>query len=167
MRPVNCDFFPERCCNRISISHEIPYNTIAVPGPCRKCRRRAYHLECDDCCLWQQGLKPNVRCLMLNDKPVTSLKDAIDSARRHEDTGLAGGHISTLYQQVPHRALGRFASHPSPQSRAGRGRADLFQGKVALLATVWEPSPSSMYSPDFVQEQPHDRAVLHPPSGST
>ena len=26
--------------------------------------------------LWQQGLKPNVRCLMLNDKPVTSLKDA-------------------------------------------------------------------------------------------
>ena len=63
--------------------------------------------------LWQQGLKPNVRCLMLNDKPVTSLKDAIDSARRHEDTGLAGGHISTLYQQVPHRALGRFASHPS------------------------------------------------------
>ena len=117
--------------------------------------------------LWQQGLKPNVRCLMLNDKPVTSLKDAIDSARRHEDTGLAGGHISTLYQQVPHRALGRFASHPSPQSRAGRGRADLFQGKVALLATVWEPSPSSMYSPDFVQEQPHDRAVLHPPSGST
>ena len=42
----------------------------------------------------------NVRYLMLNDKPVTSLKDAIDSARRHEATGLAGGHISALYQQL-------------------------------------------------------------------
>ena len=38
--------------------------------------------------LWQQGFKPNVRRLMLNDKPVTSLKDAIHSARRHGVTGL-------------------------------------------------------------------------------
>ena len=86
--------------------------------------------------LWQQGLKPNVRCLMLNDKPVTSLKDAIDSARRHEATGLAGGHISALYQQVPHRALDRRASHPPSQNRADRRR----DGSSARGASARKPS---------------------------
>ena len=34
------------------------------------------------------------------------------SARRHDATGLAGGHISTLFLQVPHRALDSVTSHP-------------------------------------------------------
>lgn len=41
--------------------------------------------------LWPQGLKPNDRCLQMTDTPVTSAKEAIARARRHEATGLAGG----------------------------------------------------------------------------
>lgn len=74
--------------------------------------------------LWQQGLKPDVRCLQLNDKPATSLKEAIDSARRHEATGLAGGHVSALFQQVPHRAFDRSASRSPSQNRSNsKGRS--------------------------------------------
>ena len=51
--------------------------------------------------LWQRGLKPNVRCLQVTDKPVTSLKEAIDRARRHEATGLDGGHVSALPSPSP------------------------------------------------------------------
>ena len=111
--------------------------------------------------LWQQGLKPNVRCLMLNDKPVTSLKDAIDSARRHEATGLAGGHISALYQQVPHRALDRRASHPPSQNRADRRR----DGSSARGASARKPSgnrPLRVYThPTRLSNKNHTICLLY------
>ena len=63
--------------------------------------------------LWQQGLKPNVHCLVLNEQTVTLLKEAIDSACRHQATRLAGDHLSPLYQRVPHRALDRLVFRSS------------------------------------------------------
>ena len=72
--------------------------------------------------LWQQRLKPSVRCLQLTDKPAISLKEAIDRARRHEATGLAGGHVSALYHQVPHRALDRLVPNAPAQVRTSGAR---------------------------------------------
>ena len=116
--------------------------------------------------LWQQGLKPNVRCLQMTDKPATSLKEAVDRARRHEATSPAGGHISALYHQVPHSALDRLATRPSAQNRTSRdrgkggggGRARATQGKPAkgLSSSNNRPPPSNQ--PDKVCTHPTCRS---------
>ena len=110
--------------------------------------------------LWQQGLKPNIRCLQLSDKPATSLKEAIDRARRHEATGLAGGHISALYHQVPHRALDRLASQPSAQNRSSsRGRGGGGHRGGAQGKRTNGRSPSNYRSPPSNQKH---RVCTHP-----
>ena len=74
--------------------------------------------------LWQHGLKASVCCLQLTDKPCTTMKEAIVRARRHEASGLAGGHVSALFNRVPHSALDRTPARPAPvQNRTNDKRS--------------------------------------------
>ena len=115
--------------------------------------------------LWQQGLAPNIRCLQLTDKPATSLKEAIDRARRHEASGLAGGHVSALYHQVPHRALDRLASKPTAQNRTSgnRGKGGGGTGSGTPGKRAKGRSPAGNRGP--ASNQP-GRVCLYPPCRS-
>ena len=127
--------------------------------------------------LWQQGLKPNVRCLQMTDKPATSLKEAVDTAHRHEATGPAGGHISALYHQVRNSALDSLATPPSAQNRSSRDRGKRGGGgkqeqpRVTVRKDVRRRTPPAAEQPagqgllpsDVPQpERPHHRPVLDP-----
>lgn len=52
--------------------------------------------NCMTVALWQRGLKPAVRVLIVKKKPSTSLKPAVVLARRLEVTGLTASHVSSL-----------------------------------------------------------------------
>ena len=56
--------------------------------------------------LWQNGLAPAIQCLQLADKPVTSLREAVDRARRHEAASLVGGTTVSAksFTHVPNRS---------------------------------------------------------------
>ena len=121
-------------------------NSLIAISSCRRpCRSPMCHLGV---ALWQQGFKPNARCLMFNHKPVTSLKEAIDSARRHEATPLPGGYISALYQQLPHRALDCLVSNPPPSTATTVGEIDRLHGEEPSLTNpqvnVLPPSASTL-----------------------
>ena len=70
--------------------------------------------------LSQHGFKPSVRWLQLIDKTCTTMKEAIERARCHEASGLAGGHVMALFNHVPHSALDRTPEKNRPLSRIVR-----------------------------------------------
>lgn len=80
--------------------------------------------------LFQHGLIPSIQCLQLSDKPVTSLREAVDRERHHEAASLAGGTASAMsFTPVPNRAVvSQFAYNaantqrgPRPPSTPGGG----------------------------------------------
>ena len=106
----------------ICVCGEVPYTPLAVLASRRPCRRQSYHLERIDCSFVATGAQTQ-RPLSADDgQPATSLKEAIDRVRHHEAAGLAGGHVSALYHQVPHRVLDRLAAKPPAQNRSSGAR---------------------------------------------
>ena len=72
--------------------------------------------------LFQHGLIPSILRLQLSDKPVASLREAVDGARRHDAASLAVGTVSAVsYTHVPNRAASTQFRHAASQL-AQRGR---------------------------------------------
>lgn len=81
--------------------------------------------------LFQRGLIPSIQCLQLSDKPVTSLREAVDRARRNEAASLAEGTVNAMsFTPVPNRAAVSQFDHnagdtqraPCPPSTPGGGK---------------------------------------------
>ena len=73
--------------------------------------------------LFQHGLIPSIQCLQLSDKPVTSLREAVDRARRHEAASLAGGTVSALsFTPVPNRAAASQYQQSGGNNQRGKDR---------------------------------------------
>ena len=159
MRQVDCFHFPEERGNRIRVRNAVPDYPIPVSGSPRPCRRQAYNLECDKCCFVATGASAQSP-LQWTDTPATSLKEAIERARRHEASGLAGGHVSALYHQMPHRVLDHLAAKPSAQNRSSgaRGKGG-DNGSGAQRKCAQGRSPSSNRAP--ASDHP-DRVCSYP-----
>ena len=70
--------------------------------------------------LWQYSLPPALQLLQSGEKPVTSFKEAVERARRHEAARLTGGAatISAMsFTPVPNRAAVRQLQSPRRQQR--------------------------------------------------
>ena len=70
--------------------------------------------------LWQYSLPPALQLLQSGEKPVTSFKEAVERARRHEAARLTGGAatISAMsFTPVPNRSAVRQLQSPRRQHR--------------------------------------------------
>lgn len=68
--------------------------------------------------LWQHALKPSQSCLQLTDKLCTTMREEIERARRHEESGLAGDHVNAMCNDMCRGNLDRAPSEPAaPQNR--------------------------------------------------
>ena len=90
--------------------------------------------------LWQHGLKPSVRCLQLIDKQCTTMKEAIERARRHEASGLAGGHVNALFKHVPYSALDHTPARPAPVQNRTNDKRSRGRGSSHKRSTGRSPS---------------------------
>ena len=77
--------------------------------------------------LFQHGLIPSIQCLQLSDKPVASLREAVDRARRHEAASLVGGTVSAVsFTHVSNRAATtQFRQAASQPAQRGRSRGSM------------------------------------------
>ena len=106
--------------------------------------------------LFQHGLIPSIQGLQLSDKPVTSLREAVDRARHHEAASLAGGTVTTLsFTPVPNRAaVSQYTHHACTESRPIRSILRV-ETKVGLQVennntnNVWYSSSLSQ-KPNFL-----------------
>ena len=82
--------------------------------------------------LWQHSLPPALQLLQSGEKPVTSFKEAVERARRHEAARLTGGAATTSamsFTPVPNRAAVRQLQLPRGQQRQkGRQQGGRQQG---------------------------------------
>ncbi|CAN0322167.1 unnamed protein product [Pylaiella littoralis] len=74
--------------------------------------------------LWQNGLAPAIQCLQLSEQPVSSFREAVDRARRHEAASLVGAVSAIQFTHVPNRAAAdqQQFHHRAPSGPAASGR---------------------------------------------
>lgn len=74
--------------------------------------------------LWENDLKPSIRCQQFPDKLVTSLTEVIDRARRIEAAGMTGDTVSSLsFTRVPNSRTVKQLSLSTGGASAGGKRA--------------------------------------------
>lgn len=70
-----------------------------------------------------------MQCLQLPDKPVTSLREAVDRAHRHEAANLAGGTVSVMpLTPVPNRFAVLQCTHDAANALCGPRPPSTFGG---------------------------------------